>query len=69
MKIFNPLYYKMLTRKIKGKQIAEYLNCTPPTFSRKLKGLYEFTAYDIRKIAEYMKLSNDEIIEIWFSQN
>lgn len=69
MKTFNPLYYNMLIRKIKGKQLAEVLKCTPATFSRKLKGVYEFTAYEIRKIAEYMKLSNDDIIEIWFSQN
>lgn len=69
MKTFNPLYYTMLIRKIKSKQLAEALHCTPATFTRKLKGIYDFTASEIRKIADYMKLSNDEIIEIWFNQN
>ena len=62
----NLLRSKMALKGHRDKDLAEVLEVTPSTLSKKLKNEIALYREDIQKIIELYKLTPDEIQEIFF---
>ncbi len=51
-----------------GKQFAKDLGISYTSLSNKLKGKAEFTIDEVRKTAEFLSLTNDQVRNIFFAE-
>lgn len=56
----------IVSKGIKLGDVAKALGISRTNLSNKLKGIYEFKASEIFKIAEMLELPNREILELFF---
>ena len=68
---FNPLELKAarIRRGISQKALAKTLNCTDANYCMKENGTRRFFVNEANNIATILKLSDKEIIDIFFANN
>lgn len=62
------LYQKAAERNISINALAKKIGITQASLSRKISGQYEFRLPEARAIARVLKLTDDEILEIFFGR-
>ena len=63
----NKLKAKIAEQGLTMKEFAENINMSNTTFSQKVSGKVKFYQDDIRKIDKELKLTSDELREIFFN--
>ena len=61
------LKQKIDERGLKIKYLAKELNLSYEAMCRKVKGENEFKASEMRKLADILDMSNDDIVSIFFT--
>lgn len=61
--------YILLKRGVHAKALAELLNISENTLSRKINNKNEFKASEIRKVTETLNLSGEEQTSIFFAND
>ena len=64
----NKLKAKIAERGLTMKEFAENINMSSATFSQKISGKIKFYQEDIRKIDAELKLTSEELREIFFDE-
>ena len=61
----NLLKAKISEKKINYKECAKVLNVSANTFSSKMKGIIKFTIYEAFLLSEFLKLTQEEKVDIF----
>jgi transcriptional regulator with XRE-family HTH domain len=64
----NKLKGKIVENGQTQKACAEYLGMAEQTFTAKLRGRANFTIPEVYALAEFLRLRDDDIIEIFFNK-
>lgn len=64
----NKLKAKIIERGESINSVSEFIGINPATFWRKARGISSFTLGEILKIKEFLHLSNDDVIYIFFAE-
>lgn len=63
----NLLKSKMVLHGRTQRDLAKYLGMSEVAVNKKFQGVLRFNVNDIRRLKEYLNLSNDEVVEIFFT--
>ena len=56
---------KMVLHGRTQKDLSLFLGISEVAVSKKFQGIFRFNVEDIKRIKEYLKLTNDEVVEIF----
>lgn len=58
---------KIVAKKTSYKECAKVLNVSITTFSNKMNGITKFTTYEAYLLSEFLKLTQEEKVDIFLS--